>query len=288
MEWIPLQLSHKPLFDAHLKNYPIDLSDYTFTNFWMWNSARNYHIALFEEWLCTRFTFEGNELFMMPIGPKITDGLLQALLQSTSPFIMRAVSEERAKEMVSLLPKPITLTAEENRFDYLYGFNQLKTLAGNDLQPKRNLIHQFEEEYGDSFQLISADNLPLVIEMQRTWISAHKPDAHLLEEHCALIRALEYYEPLGLEGGCLIVDNKVVAYTLAEMLTKDTLVIHAEKALNGYKGAYQTINQQFLAHHKETLYVNREESLGIPALDQAKRSYHPINLLKKFKIERSL
>jgi hypothetical protein len=123
--------------------------------------------------------------------------------------------------------------------------------------------------------------------MQNEWIQAHPQEAHLLEEHRALLRALEDYSVLGLQGGCLLVDNQVIAYTLAEMLTKDTLVIHAEKALTAYKGAYQTINQQFLVHHEEVEYINREESLGIPALDQAKRSYHPIALLKKFRVERT-
>lgn len=285
MEWIPLQFGDKVIFDIRLKLNPIRLSDYTFTNFWMWNSLRHYQYALFEDWLCTRFSFQGQELLMMPIGPHVNSELMQALLQSTPQFKMRAVSEERLKEILPLVPEPVTLVVEENRFDYLYGFVQLKTLAGNDLQAKRNLIHQFEKDYEYAYQPITPENLPLVMQMQREWITAHSVDIHLLDEHRALMRALENFTQLNLKGGCLLVENKVIAYTFGEMLTEDTLVIHAEKALAHYKGAYQTINQQFLTHHKETVYVNREESLGIPALDQAKRSYHPIAMLKKFRIE---
>lgn len=285
MDWIPLKLSDKRLFDERLKTYPIPLSDYTFTNFWMWNSLRHYHYTLFEEWLCTKFTVKGQEIMMMPIGPQITRELIQALSKGMSPFKMRAVNEANVKTIIPLAPPPVTLIVEEDRFDYLYDFNQLKTLTGNDLQPKRNFVHQFEEEYGNAYQLITPANLPLVMHMQREWIGAHPPDTHLLDEHRAIMRALENFFVLNLEGGCLVVDGQVIAYTFAEMLTKDTLVIHAEKALTNYKGAYQTINQQFLIHHSETRYVNREEALGIPALEHAKHSYHPIELIKKFRIE---
>lgn len=288
MEWTPLKFSDKALFDAHLKSFPIALSDYTFTNFWIWNEARHYQISLFKEWLCVKFLLKGQTLLMMPIGPDPTPDLIHALLESTPDFRMRAISEERLPILTDLLPQPFTVIAEENRFDYLYRFDQLKSLPGNDLQPKRNLIHQFEEEYGITYNPLSQENIPLVMHMQHEWIQKHHPETHLLEEHGALICALKNYSALGLQGGCLLVDNKVIAYTLGEMLTKDTLVIHAEKALTAYKGAYQTINQQFLAHHEEVLYINREESLGIPALDQAKRSYHPIALLKKFRVERTL
>lgn len=285
MDWIPLKLSDQGLFDERLKTYPIPLSDYTFTNFWMWNSLRHYQYILFEEWLCTKFTLKGQEILMMPIGPEMTRELIQALAEGMAPFKMRAVDEGHVKTIIPLAPPPVTLIVEEDRFDYLYDFNQLKTLTGNDLQPKRNFVHQFEEAYGNAYQPITAANLPLVMHMQREWIGTHHPDVHLLDEHRAIMRALENFAVLHLEGGCLVVDGQVIAYTFAEMLTKDTLVIHAEKALTNYKGAYQTINQQFLIHQPETRYVNREEALGIPALEHAKHSYHPIELIKKFRIE---
>jgi hypothetical protein len=160
MEWTPLKLSHKPLFDDHLKTYPIALSDYTFTNFWIWNAARHYQIAQFEKWLCVKFIFKDQTLLMMPIGPEPTSALIHALWESTPDFKMRAISEESLPKITGLLPQSFTVIAEENRFDYLYRFDQLKSLTGNDLQPKRNLVHQFEEEYGITYEPLSQDNIP--------------------------------------------------------------------------------------------------------------------------------
>ncbi len=60
------------------------------------------------------------------------------------------------------------------------------------------------------------------------------------------------------------------------------LVIHVEKALNGYKGAYAMINQQMLKHLAPVPFVNREEDLGLDNLTKVKQSYHPLRLEKKY------
>jgi hypothetical protein len=56
-----------------------------------------------------------------------------------------------------------------------------------------------------------------------------------------------------------------------------------EKALKEYHGAYAMINQQFVEHEMQNyLYVNREEDVNDPGLRQAKLSYYPAILLKKY------
>jgi hypothetical protein len=79
------------------------------------------------------------------------------------------------------------------------------------------------------------------------------------------------------------VDGKLAAYTIAEILPDRTLVIHFEKGDPTFKGAYQAINQKFLAHvPAEIQTVNREQDLGDDGLRKAKLSYQPIGFIKKF------
>lgn len=272
--WKDLTLEDKKLIDSWFQKYPCGLSDYTFTNLWIWNAERNYQFQIIEGCLCIRFQNHGVETYLMPIGDRFSKALMQKLLLEMPQFTMRAISEEKQTQIKDLLPASFSIKPEETRFDYLYSFDELKSLKGNALQPKRNLIHQFEDHYDYEFQTIDINLLPSVIEMHNKL-----PQTDITR---AELRALQDFEKLGIQGGTLSIDKEIIAYTLAEKLTPDTLVIHIEKALKEFKGAYQTINQLFLTHTQPVLYVNREEDLGIPELEQAKHSYHPIKLVKKF------
>ena len=58
-----------------------------------------------------------------------------------------------------------------------------------------------------------------------------------------------------------------------------------EKANPDYKGAYQAINQLFLAHNEDYYkIVNREQDLGNDNLRKAKLSYLPIDFLRKYQV----
>ena len=96
------------------------------------------------------------------------------------------------------------------------------------------------------------------------------------------LRALIAFSDLQIHGGVLQVEQKVIAFSLAEYITNEMLLIHVEKALNGYKGAYAMINQQMLRHCQLLPFVNREEDLGLDNLTKVKQSYHPLHLEKKF------
>ena len=89
----------------------------------------------------------------------------------------------------------------------------------------------------------------------------------------------------GTLGGAILVDGAMVAYTVAEGLTNDTVVIHFEKGDTQYKGVYQPINQMFLANSAGRFSrVNREQDLGDPGLRKAKLSYHPVEFLQKYRV----
>ena len=97
---------------------------------------------------------------------------------------------------------------------------------------------------------------------------------------------LEKSEELQLCGGIYYVEERPVAYVLGEELAGvATYLIHFEKAVAGYKGLYQFINQSFasvLPEDYET--INREQDMGDPGLRHAKLSYRPSGFIEKFKV----
>lgn len=284
MDWNPLTLHHKPAVDEALQRSPLTLSDYNFTNLWMWNGYRRYEIAWIDHFLCIRFAEEGQQKFLYPLGEGSRIPIIRQLVEHTSsPFLMRAIPEEATDELRVL---PWRLTPETEHFDYIYVYQDLVQLEGNEYQAKRNFIHQFENRYTFEYRAIIPEILPEVIDTEMQWFSEHvDPPKELIHEHEAALRALNTFAELKVLGGSLWVDNHPIAYSLADYLSCQMIVIHVEKALHAYKGAYAMINHQFLTHLYPVKYVNREEDLGFGNLIKVKQSYHPIRLEKKYKLK---
>ncbi len=280
MEWIDLNFNHKLLIDEALRRNPLGLSDYTFTNLWMWNIHRHYQMALIDNFICIRFQNHEISLFLYPIGTGSRKPLIEKLIDKKKFFRMRAVPQEALAELQEL---PLKIEEETEHFDYIYSYEDLLNLKGDHFQAKRNFIHQFENKYTFEYKDIDINLIPLLLETEKEWFKEHmQPSLSLSEEHESVLRALNDFNELKFLGGALVVNQKIVAYSLAEYLTKEMLVIHVEKALRDYKGAYATINQQLLIHLRPVAYINREEDLGLDNLIKVKQSYHPIRLEKKF------
>ena len=105
----------------------------------------------------------------------------------------------------------------------------------------------------------------------------------LLEESCAVRRALEYFEELKLSGGAIKIKDGICAFSIGDRLNSDTFLVHIEKAFSDVQGAYPMINKQFVIHNCEDYkFVNREEDTGDEGLRKAKLSYQPYEILKKY------
>jgi hypothetical protein len=101
-------------------------------------------------------------------------------------------------------------------------------------------------------------------------------------EDSALKEALDNMDQLGFFGGVALIDGKIQALTLGERLSKDTAVVHFEKANPSIRGLYQFINQEFCRNVLRGFeFVNREQDVGEPGLRRAKEGYHPHHFVEK-------
>jgi hypothetical protein len=108
----------------------------------------------------------------------------------------------------------------------------------------------------------------------------------LAAENRAISRVLAHWEELvGVFGAAVMVEEEMAAFTVAEMMADDTVLIHFEKGLTAYKGIYQAINQMFLADNYYLQRVNREPDMGEEGLRKAKRSYHPVDFVRKYRVD---
>ena len=62
-------------------------------------------------------------------------------------------------------------------------------------------------------------------------------------------------------------------------------VLHFEKALSNIKGLYQYFDSECAKRlFKGYKYINKESDMGDPGLAKSKKSYHPVMIVKSYKL----
>ena len=98
-----------------------------------------------------------------------------------------------------------------------------------------------------------------------------------------LQRAYTSAAALKIRGGIIYIGEKAVAFTLGSAVNRDVFDIHIEKSLAEYAEGYTVINREFAANElADYKYINREDDMGLDGLRQAKLSYHPAVMVKKY------
>ena len=198
---------------------------------------------------------------------------------------LQTVYPEQKKLLEAAFGDRIRLEEDRDYSDYVYERESLATLSGKRLHGKRNHISRFND-IPWHYESLSRDNLAEVIEMHMIWCMDNGTcEGHSGEwrDTCASMQALTRFEELGMRGGVVFQQDKVVAYALGEPINDQAFVVHFEKAFPQINGAYTVINQQFVLHETEGFrLVNREEDTGEEGLRKAKLSYQPLEILTEY------
>ncbi len=285
----PIALEDKNWAAACMQAYQSRNCEYCFGNNFIWQEIYQTEAARIADCFCVRYPSQENTIYSFPAGadPYPALDLLISYASSQHPnWMLYGLSREQAEKMEILYPGAFTYHTHRDDSDYLYTVEKLSTLAGRKLHGKRNHIARFMDNPDWQYEPITAQNLPEVMDMDYQWFQTFRKydEEGLSEEHLAIRNTLPLMEELGLTGGCLRQNGRIVAYTIGEPLNQDTFVVHIEKAFPDIQGAYPMINQQFVLHACQGFtYVNREEDLGDPGLRRAKMSYQPDIILDKYR-----
>ncbi len=209
-------------------------------------------------------------------------------LRESGPLIFQRVPEELVRIWQELEPEGLEIVQDRGQWDYLYLRQELVALRGKRFHKKRNLLNQFKRKYTYRYLELGPEMIELALEMQDNWCLWKDCEAHqiLAAENRVISKVLENWTALErICGGALEVEGILAAYTIAERISHDTMVIHFEKGDPSFKGSYQAINQIFLANcDDEIKWVNREQDLDDEGLRKAKLSYNPAGFIRKYKV----
>jgi len=268
-------------------------ADYNFGNIYIWDKYYRQLIARVGDRMVTKLRYEGMPAFAFPIGSGELRPAIEALREFTRhkqyPLIIRGITEKHREMLDAEYPGRFMYCEDEGCADYIYQAERLSTYSGKALHSKKNHCNRFEAENNDwDFVPLTREMIPGCMDMLMVWSedNAQRLDRSIAYEHDAIIRAFAAYERLGLEGGVLRINGKVIGFTVGEMCSRDTFNVHFEKAEIDIQGAYPMVCRELcrmlMKNHPELVYINREDDMGIESLRRSKQSYKPEYLLKKY------
>ncbi|MFI3278559.1 MAG: GNAT family N-acetyltransferase [Rikenellaceae bacterium] len=283
-----ITLSDKSTIESYTHYAKHRNCDLSFANIFCWQPVFESAYAIVDGFLVIRFRIGGSgEIgYMQPIGCEEAGSfshLIPSLADDANTLGQRLRLIGLPEGCASRLRGDyFSLYSSRDDEDYIYLREDLVTLRGKRYQPKRNHINQSQKQHSLEYVELNTALFDECLAMDARWRRENGEHNNIGEEQ-AIKRAFAHFEELGLRGGALIEDGRVVAFTYGSAINSDTFCIHIEKAERSIIGAYTLINNLFaesLPQHYT--YINREEDMGIEGLRRAKLSYHPHCLEAKY------
>ena len=265
--------------------------NYTFANLVGWQFWYYTEVCVLENAVVLRYTFDGQREYMVCTSGELSLELIEALFDDSNEDLTLIGLEDSQvaqlstvnSRLTSLRASPFSISVEpvRDQYDYIYRRADLATLPGRHLDAKRNHIHRFRAKHPDfEYRPLTPESFHECRRLTEIWQEEKDASDTIDVEKQVMETIFSNWDALGMIGGSILVDGRMVAFTYGSAVTTDTLDVCVEKADRHVEGAFAIINQQFAEHLPEQyIYLNREEDMGIPGLRQAKLSYHPEILL---------
>lgn len=305
MRFKKINIGDKELIDRYLVAANRLSCEYCFADLFMWKDKYSTEYAIEDGWLYIRqYSIEDKTYYYyvpMSLEEKETNdidknshhiNINDDLKECINKVIVDALENDYSLSFGNINEDLLRLFKEDysdvfvlenipDYSDYIYNSSELINLSGKKFHKKKNLINKFKRDYEGRWQYkpIVAEDIEDILQFNRIWCDNNlsKDIEDMYDETIAIKSALANFDKLNMKGGMLLVDGKIIAYTLGCGSTKDVFVVQIEKALSSYVGAYQMINNLFAMNNaSEYKYINREEDLGIEGIRKAKLSYNPV------------
>lgn len=291
MSFKALTLEDQSTFRAAEKTSPLVLSDTIFTNLFIW---RSYYRPLWTEahgCICLIANPEGEEAFGLPPvggGDQLAalDFTLEHLKTLTDKPVFKRMPEHLAQK-IEAAGRPYIYEHDRDNDDYIYPREQLCGLSGRKMHQKKNHYNYFINHYQFECLPVTRELMPELLAVQDSWLATKEekniPSNHLQHEIESVHELLLHFEELGQMGLAIRIDDRIMGFTIGEVMNPDTVLVHLEKADYEIRGLFVAISSHFCRQFPpEISYVNREQDLGLEGLRKSKESLKPDHMRLKY------
>ncbi len=294
-----IELADKPAFDQFFSTCQSPLSDYSFANTFIWRDSIHLRWAVLHDCLCVFANGDGGlTMLFPPLGRgDLTAATREALgicedYNNAARLNHWTRIEYVSKELLAGIKLPIDVAPMSG--DYVYLTQRMIDLAGGDLASKRQASNRFARRYQARTEELAPHHVPQCLGLLELWQrqAQHQDQAGSAasaasfkrgKEIAATADALRHADALGLRGMVLIADDRIVGFTLGEMISPDTCSIVIEKTDRQYVGSAQYIFSEFCRRYwSHARWCNVGDDWEIPSLAWTKQSYRPAMRIEKY------
>ena len=290
LEFKPVTKQEAPRLRRYYQTCEFGLCEYSVGTKLMWKAALHPAWAEIAGCLVVRNEIDGQVVFDYPVpGPEgDEDAALEAIendcLERGIPPVISVVPECRAAKLLGRYPY-VRVSDVRTWRDYVYYREDLQFFAGRRYSGQRNHINKFRSKWPDAqFRPLTAADAPVIEQFWQDYEAEFPKDSNAkakneleLAKKMLKMTGKPYFFTGGMFDG-----EKLIALSLAEKCG-DTLIIHIEKALYSYAGAYPAMVQAEVAAFGDgCAYVNREDDAGDRGLRTSKLQYGPAKLAPKY------
>jgi hypothetical protein len=281
-----LEIADKIFFDSFFTRLQPRISEFSFANLYLFRKAHDYRISRVGDSLVIFGKgYDGGDYFLPPMDGDVDKAIALLLGEGR---VMYGADESFVKTYLRDM-KGLEIIEDRDSHDYLYLREELAELPGNRYHKKKNRVNYFTKRHSHVVESFSATYLKDSLRMLDEW-SRMRPETEspsLLPEIEASGEALRLAEQLGLKGLVVLVEGEVKAFALGEKLNDMTSVCHFEKSDTFLEGLSQLIDREFARLcFTDCTYVNREQDLGEANLRRSKLSYHPVEMIRKYRVRK--
>ena len=294
------------LLNQYFDGFDYQSSSHTFLANYIWRDTHHLSWQIIGEYLCIAgrgdVGEDEREYFMsFPLtrtGKYDIDSLRYTICEAKKIF------EKRGQKLdISLIPghmvhylteamgDAVNPQHDRDDDDYIYLKEDLINLGGRKLHQKKNHLNFFLRNYDFTYEEATPEMVPEIREYIRSkneYKLGETPEEwkDILEMENRAIDELLKFVGNGLLTGIIRIGGKIQAVTMGEFARttdRKTVIVHVEKADDRIRGLYQAINNEFCKRlPEETVYVNREEDMGMENLLKTKLSYKPYKMGEKY------
>ena len=284
-------LAYAPFFEGQTTH----VSDFSLCYQFMWHKYFAPDYAIYEDCLILKELYAGKYYFHYPLSRTGDEAAQMRAVAAIEQYCRDAeirlhfTNVPRAfVPSLALRYADVSVTNIRRWRDYLYTAESFRTYAGGKYAGQRNHVNKFKKNYPDwAFHVYRAEDEEKLLAFLREYDAAQRAKG----SHLAAEEMDEVYELVPVIGrfhlmcGYLTAGGKIVACSVGERCG-DMIVVHVEKALRAYEGAYPMIAQQFaLAFAGEGVqYLNRMDDAGDMGLRKSKLQYLPCEIVGKHNV----